>query len=480
MRRVLVSVAVFVAAAAVLVLEIVAGRIMAPYVGVSLQTFTGIIGTILAAIALGAWAGGHLADERDPQRLMGPVLIAGGVLAVVSPAFVYVVGPDLAGEGPVPIIVLAAVGFFLPAAVLSMVTPIAAKLSLDTLDETGSVVGSLSALGTAGALFGTFVTGFVLIAAMPSQPITWVVGIVLVTLGAVFSWSASSAPAFVGIAAVLVAITGSAALAAPCDYETAYSCAIVADRSDRPTTKALILDTFVNSVVDVEDPTYLSSRYTKVMDAVVQAQLPDGPRSVVYIGGGGFTLPRYYEATAGSLATVLEIDDSLAQIAIDDLGLVAGPWLSIVDGDARLGLLSLAAGQYDVAVGDAFSGRSVPWHLTTEEFLVDIRDRLVPEGLYVVNVIDHPPTDFARAQLATMTQVFDHVAVVAPAAYLEFERGGNFVLVGSSVPIDADGIERLVPEGEMVLVDGAARDWADGAVILTDDFAPTDQLLSRP
>ena len=66
-----------------------------------------------------------------------------------------------------------------------MATPIAAKLSLGSIEQTGAVVGSLSALGTAGALFGTFVTGFVLIAAMPSQPITWVVGVILVALGAV-------------------------------------------------------------------------------------------------------------------------------------------------------------------------------------------------------------------------------------------------------------------------------------------------------
>ena len=347
-------------------------------------------------------------------------------------------------------------------------------------EETGSVVGSLSALGTAGALFGTFVTGFVLIAAMPSQPITWAVGVVLVVLGGVFSWSSSTAAAIIGAAAVLVAITGSAAVAAPCDYETAYSCAIVADRTERPTTRALILDTFVNSVVDVADPTYLSSRYARVTDAVIRSQLPDGPENVVYIGGGGFTLPRYYDATAGSSATVLEIDDSLPDIAVTDLGLVPGPWLTVITGDARLTLRGLGEAQFDVAVGDAFSGRSVPWHLTTEEFLVDIRDRLTPDGVYVINVIDHPPSEFARAQLATMAEVFDHVAVVAPQSYLDLERGGNYVLVGSTVPIDGDAILERVTDGEVVLIDGSAIGWTGDAVILTDEFAPTDQLLSRP
>ena len=55
--------------AAVLVLEILAGRLLAPYVGVSLNTYTGIIGTVLAGIAIGAGLGGVAADRFDPRRL---------------------------------------------------------------------------------------------------------------------------------------------------------------------------------------------------------------------------------------------------------------------------------------------------------------------------------------------------------------------------------------------------------------------------
>ncbi len=479
MRGWLIGVVVFVASAAVLVLEIVAGRILAPYVGVSLQTFTGIIGTVLAAIALGAWAGGRYADRTVPERLLGPVLLGGGVLAIVSPALVYVIGPSVRGEDPITIVLLAAVGFFLPAAVLSSVTPIAAKISLSSVESTGSVVGQLSALGTAGALFGTFITGFVLVAAIPSQPITWVVGAVLIGLGVVVVTPMSRTMAVAGLAAGLVGVLATAAVAAPCDHETAYSCAIVSGRLDHPTAQALILDTFVNSVVDPQDPTYLALRYAKVTDAVVEATI-DGAFGAVYIGGGGYTLPRYYQATRGSNAVVLELDGSLPDIAVDELGLEPGPWLESVVGDARLGIRDLPSGSYEVVVGDAFSGRSVPWHLTTAEFVEDVADRMTTDGVYVINVIDHPPSRFVTSELVTMAEVFDHVAVIAPSDYLAFSRGGNYVLVGSHSPIDADAIAALVPTGEVVLVDGDAIAWASGGMILTDEFAPTDQLLSRP
>ncbi len=480
MSRWILLLAVFVASSAILVLEIVAGRILAPYVGVSLQTFTGIIGTILAAIAFGAWLGGRIADAYDPARLLGPALIAGGVLAVVSPALVYVIGPSAAGDRPATIVALAAIGFFLPAAVLSTVTPIAAKLTLHSLDATGSVVGQLSAVGTAGALVGTFVTGFVLIAAIPSRPITWVVGAVLVALGIALSLQWGRSMLLSSLVVFAIAVTGASAVAAPCEHETAYSCANVVDRSDGPTVKALILDTFVNSVVDLEDPTYLGSRYARAMDAVIRSRFPEGPSDVAYVGGGGFTLPRYYHATSGATATVLEIDGELEAIAVDELGLVEGPWLTVRVGDARLGVAELPERGFDAVVGDAFSGRSVPWHLTTTEFLGDVDDALTDRGVYVLNLIDHPPLRFAAAEVATISSVFDHVVVVAPADYLDGAAGGNFVVAGSRAPFDAAMISALVTDGEAVIVDAEVDAWASRGRILTDDFAPADQLLSRP
>ncbi len=480
MRSWFIGIVVFVAAASVLVLEIVAGRILAPYVGVSLQTFTGIIGTVLAAIALGAWAGGRLADSRDPRGLLGPVLIGGGLLAVLSPALVTVVGVGVSGEDPATIVILALVGFFAPAAVLSMVTPIAGKLLIDSLDTAGSVVGNLSAIGTAGALFGTFITGFFLIASIPSRPITWVVGAVLIVFGVLAVSEKSRQLVVPAIIAAIAVFAASAALAAPCDYETPYSCARIGTDPERPSGRVLVLDTFVNSYVDLEDPTYLSSRYALVTDAVVQTLAPDGPLDLAFIGGGGYTLPRMYQATRGGTSTVLELDPDLEEISIGELGLVEGSWLTTTIGDARLSIRDLPDGGFDVVVGDAFSGRSVPWHLTTVEFLTDVRDKLTPEGFYVMNTIDHPPTRFARAETATIAQVFPHVAVVAPEAYLHRERGGNFVLVGSMVPIDAAAIEALVPKGEIALVDDAAAEWFAGVDPLRDDFAPVDQLISRP
>lgn len=471
---------VFATSAAVLILEILAGRLLAPYLGVSLEVFTGIIGVILAGISVGAWLGGKAADRGDPRRLVGPLLAGGGVTALLAPVAVDLVGPA-AGPGPVSIVLLSALGFFLPAAVLSAVPPVVVKIRLDTLDRTGSVVGSYSAVGTAGAIFGTFVTGFVLIAAFPTRPIVLGVGLALALGGAALSagravWGRTT---ILGLA--LVAAGPLVALDGPCDYETVYHCAQVRVDPDRPSGRVLVLDRGRNSYVDLADPTHLEFRYLRVMADLMEAEMPPGPLTTVSIGGGGLTFPMYVAATRpGSDNVVLEIDGALVDIAREELGF-ADQAEVIVD-DARRSIETVAPGSVDLAVGDAFTGLTVPWHLTTVEFVTPVATRLAPGGVYTVNVIDGGRAEFARAETATLLEVFQHVAVLAPAGYFSGTGGGNYVLAASDDPLDVDAVEaRISGRGgvETVLTGSDLIAWIGGAGPLRDDYAPVDQMIIR-
>lgn len=478
---------VFFSSASVLVLEIMAGRLMAPFAGVTLESFTAIIGTVLAGIAVGSWLGGRAADAYPPERLVGPALVAGGLLALLSSPIIQWLGPPLRGGSPVNTVILAGVAFLLPALVLSAVTPVVIKLRLADLGETGTVVGRLSAFATAGAIAGTFVTGFVLVAAAPSQAVILVVAVLLLLMGA-YAWfkygRRSTRDSLLSI--VAIAVIGSAIVAVtptPCEVETAYFCARVEVDPERPSGRALWLDTLRHSYVDLEDPTYLEFRYARLV-ADVLAALPDGPLRNLYVGGGGFTFPAYISAVRpGSSHFVLELDPALVDLAERELGLVQSPDLVVVVGDARLGIHQAPLGSFDFVLGDAFGGPSVPWHLTTEEFLRDVADRLDDEGLYAMNLIDYPPYGFARAEAATIAAVFPHVLVMAPEPYLAGRDGGNFVLVGSKVPLDAAAVMANTAaraSSELTLGGEAAAAWIDGADVLRDDFAPVDQLMSRP
>ncbi|MCP4305382.1 MAG: spermidine synthase [bacterium] len=474
---------VFFTSAAVLVLEILASRMMAPYVGVTLETFTGIIGTVLAGIAVGAWLGGRLADRYPPQQVLPPTLIIGGVLALLTYPIVTTVGPSSGGD-PFDIVTLAVASFFAPAAVLSAVTPTVTKLRLQTLDETGAVVGRLSAIATAGAIFGTFVAGFVLVAAWPSRTITIVVGASLAIAGLAIAMRARLATTTLVIAAVAgsgLALGAATAAPSTCEYETAYYCINIDVDASRPSGRILWLDTLRHSYVDLDDPTWLEFRYAQIFGAVLDSQLPDGRASSLSIGGGGFTFPRYVATThPGGTNTVLELDSAVVDIASDDLGLDPDS-LDIHTGDARVTMRATEEGAYDVVIGDAFGGPAVPWHLTTREFAEEFSERLRPGGFYVLNLIDYPPLGFAKAETATLASVFSDVAVIAPATYLDGAHGGNFVLVASDSPLDITALQAELAERNssgIVLSGAGVASFAAGAEILTDDYAPVDQLIT--
>lgn len=257
---------VFFTSAAVLVLEILAGRLLAPYVGVSLETYTGIIGTVLAGISLGSWLGGRACDRVNPRALLGPLVAVGGVLALLAPVWITVFGAGLQGTGPIAIVVLAFVGFFAPAVVLSAVNPTVVKLQLDDLRETGTVVGRLAALGTAGAIVGTFLTGFLLVAALPSDTIVLGLGTALVLVGVALWWALrptnASGVAWIVVVAVFAAVL-TVARVEPCMYESAYFCAQVVADSRRPSGRLLLLDTVRHSYVDLAEPTHLEFSYAR-------------------------------------------------------------------------------------------------------------------------------------------------------------------------------------------------------------------------
>lgn len=479
MNPILARSLVFFTSAAVLVIEILAARLLAPYLGVSLEVFTGIIGVILAGISVGAWLGGRAADRGDPRRLPGRLLVSGGVTALASPLIIDGIGPGISTDAG-SIVFAATIAFFLPAALLSAVPPVIVKIQLDSLEVTGRVVGSYSAIGTAGAILGTFVTGFVLIAAFPTRPIVLVLGVVLAGAGLAV-WSTRAKWALASVAAVAVLSVGLLVFSGPCEFETAYHCAIVEPDVANPTGRTLLLDRVRNSYVDLADPTYLEFRYIKLMVDIIESETSSGGIDVVSIGGGGFTLPGYIEHTRPSSEnTVLEIDPKLVEIGYEELALTDE--IDVVVDDARISLRDIPDNSAEVVIGDAYSGASVPWHLTTVEFTEQIDRVLTPDGTYTINIIDYGDLDFIRAESATLLEVFANVALFAPPEYVAGEAGGNFVLVASQEPIDVTTIEDRIAErdGTEVGIDGNDLEAFIGeAPILTDDYAPVDQMLGR-
>ncbi|MFD6415929.1 fused MFS/spermidine synthase [Streptomyces sp. NPDC060194] len=480
------GVLVFGSSAAVLVVEIVALRLLAPYLGLTLETSTMVIGIALAAIAVGSWLGGKVADQVDPRKLIGPSLAVSGVVVAFTPLLLR-----STAEWVAPLLLIVAAGAILvPGALLSAVTPMVTKLRLTSLAETGTVVGRLSGVGTVGAIVGTVLTGFVLISRLPVSGILIGLGALLVLGGALFEWRTRGPRASTAALALAVVAGGLATTVAPggCDAETKYHCARVVADPVREGGRTLVLDGLRHSYVDVDDPTHLEFAYVRGIAAVVDTAFPpEEPLEAYHLGGGGLTFPRYLaSARPGTRSLVSEIDGGVVAIDRERLGLRTGAGIDVRVEDGRLGVERLDDGSRDLVVGDAFGGVSVPWHLTTVEALEEVRRVLDEDGLYVANLIDHGPLGFARAEAATLQRVFPHVAVLGdpedvglvPGAEPE---GGNLVVVASRRMVDAEAVQEALDArqtGWRIATGGDVTRWVDGAQVLTDDHAPIDQLLT--
>lgn len=250
---------------------------------------------------------------------------------------------------------------------------------------------------------------------------------------------------------------------------------LVPDR-DRAAGWTLLVDGAPQSHVDLDDPSYLSFEYQRRIGHVIDlAAEPGRPVQAVHLGGGAFTLARYVAATRPrSTQQVVERDGALVQLVRGTLPLDPGQRIRVRTADARDALAKLPDDWADVLVADVFSGARTPGHLTSTEFLGEVRRVLRSTGTYVANVADGPPLAHLRGQIATVAAVFPEVALVADPAVLRGKRFGNAVLVASAGPLPLAELTRRAagdPHPGRVEHGKALRDFTGGAVPVTDASA---------
>jgi MFS family permease len=470
---------VFVSNACIMVLELVAGRIIAPFVGVSLYTWTSVIGVVLAGISLGNYLGGWLADRRASLRLLGAIFLLGGVasLAILAAEKIGYKLPDW--PVVVQILLMTVALFFLPSMILGGISPVVAKLAVRDLSRTGVTLGRIYAAGTVGSIVGTFATGFVLISMFGTHTIVWGVALILGALGAILivgGGKSGADPAAVITALLLVLAAGAfvanrGVLASICVRETNYFCIRIQESEQQgETMQVLILDRLVHSYSSLTNPKKLIYTYEQLF-----AELTD------------YTFPRYMEATyPGSTLHVIEIDPGVTEIAYERLGLPRESSVVTYNEDARLFMTRRPTRTFDIVFGDAFNDFSVPYHLTTKEFNDAVYKWLTPGGLYLVNLIDGYRHDFVRSYAHTLQQTFRHVYVAPCSQNWQYDSRMTYVVVATDTPLDMDKLATVYTSfGRAQLADYLLDDRAYAGllaearpVLITDDFAPVDQMLA--
>ncbi|MBU1124449.1 MAG: fused MFS/spermidine synthase [Candidatus Omnitrophica bacterium] len=505
---------VFIASFCIMVIELIAGRILARYLGASLYTWTSVIGIVLLGIAVGNYFGGYLADRFNPKKIISLFCILGAVSCILVPVL-----NKFAGEfylfwllpWPARITLHIVLVFLLPSAALGVILPAITKFALDYGLLPGRTVGDIYAWSAVGSIAGTFIAGFLLIPNLKTSVILYSVSFILIGVGAAYSarigMSFYLTVAFFVLFAALsfgpqkctLGFAQQLGLREPLDplvlyqKESAYSYIHIRSMQDHPNVRRLMLNQLLHSIVDTNAPADIQAPfqypYLKLYAAVTRHLGGESMRTLV-IGGGGYVFPRYIQENwPESSIDVVEIDPEVTRAAVEVLGLSKDSSMRIHHMDAcnfvddtlrRKKEQAKEFPLYDFIYCDAISGFAVPYQLTTSEFNEKIKGLLTPKGVYMVTIIDTLRSGrFLGAMVNTLEESFAKVKVFRAETLIDSDYARNtFTILCSKNPIDFEnmGIEEtgnfLMQKEELAFI----RERV-GAMVLSDDYAPVDSLL---
>lgn len=485
------DIAVFVCGAVVMIFELVGSRLLAPYLGSSLITWTSLIGVILASLSFGYWSGGILADRESSERRLAMIIFMAGVLIlIVLPMNKSLLASLSLVTWPLQIkAVLASMALFTPASVaLGMVSPYAVKLRLANLSSAGQSVGSLYALSTLGSLAGTFGAGFWLVPWLGTLKIIAMLAIILIIL-ALWLYLADNfnkklIPKFFVFALALFGLSywfthPLANLIV--DQDTAYSRVWIYDSlwgEAQDSVRIMRLDSSYSSAMflDKDDLVFDYTKYYRLA-----GYFNPGLNKALMIGGAAYSYPKdFLSKYPRAELTVAEIDPAVTKLAKQYFKLPDDPRLIIQHVDGRV-WLNETKDKYDAIFVDAFSSSlAIPWQLTTKEVARQEYEALNDEGLVIINVVSAitgPKGRLSQSMYATYKEIFPQVYLFPVGTSDQTDAIQNVMLVALKAkikpnfePIDSPFKEAL------------SHLWTKpiaSAPVLTDDWAPVDYFVSQ-
>lgn len=427
---------VFFSGACGMILELVGSRVLAPYFGNSLYVWTSLIGLILGSLSLGYFVGGRLADQGKGEKVLGGILLITSVtvgLTAFGKEWLLLNISSLLGDVFFVALLVSTIVLFVPASFfLGVITPIAVKSKIKNVKDSGRVVGRLYAISTVGSIVGTYFAGFWMIPQLGNLLVMYVVSFMLAILS-IFTLSAGGK--FLGLwllglsMLIIKGQLGDWSLVA--DMDSMYSRIQIEDyvTGEGRMMRSLSTDNGGwESAIYLDNPDELVFDYNKAYRFFYE--VPQESPDILVIGGVAYTFPRdlktkYPQANID----VVEIDPKMTESAQRYFGLSTNPGFDIIHEDARV-FLKKSTKKYDAIFIDAFLGVTPPFHLTTKEFMSDIKRSLKSDGLVLLNLISSvvgERSGMLAWQYNTLKSVFANVDVYFLGKYFG-ETGNNLVL----------------------------------------------------
>ena len=478
---------VFVCGALVMIYEIIGSRLLSPYIGASTYVWTSLIGVILGALSLGYWLGGKLADRKPDIKILAFVIfLAGGMVSATILLNDLIL--SLIAESSIRLEIKSLLGallLFAPASVLlGFVTPYSVKLKMNSLDDSGKIVGRLYALSTVGSIFGTFLAGFFLIPFVGSQKTLYLIGATLIGLSILLVPFALTRTNLMILFVFAVALNELKAYYLYKtndlrDFDTEYSRVQVFQTIEPKTgrkIRALATDPyFIQSGVflDSDDIVFDYAKFYHLL----RHFKPDF-KEVLMIGGAGYSFPKnYLTKYPEAKMDVVEIDPQMTEIAKSFFRLEENARLSVTHEDGRIFLNKTGAKKYDAILMDAFGSLfSVPFQLTTVEAVRQANRVLKDDGIIIFNLgaaIEGDGSRFLQAEFETYREVFPRVYLFKVNSDYTDKQLQNLIIVACKEKNSAS-LTSVDEEISLLLNHLYRKEFPIKERILTDDLAPVE------
>lgn len=471
---------------AVMILELLGTRIIAPFYGVSLFVWTALISVTMIALALGYYLGGFLTDRYQAIRLPHVILLASVTTALIP----FISGPVLQATNPLGIrggaFASALLLFTLPLTSLAMVGPFVIKLATRDLQGVGRAVGSVYAISTMGSVIGTLLLAFYLLPQFGTRAIVFCLSVLLLGLAMVLtlvekrSLTTGHSTLPLLIAAVVTCTLTANGYAKPKqavkdftvlhEEESIYGWVRVVD-DERKGFRLLLSDSSVLSAVEKTHGHSLLG-YQFVLGLVPPLFRPEAKQALL-IGLGGGHVAR--DLKAKGLATdTIEIDPAVADAAKNYFNFT--PTGEFLVGDARYEIKKLHK-QYDFIVHDCFTGGSEPTHMLTVEMLTELKGMLTEPGILALNYVGYTKGEGANA----VTSVYKTLASLLPNIRVFITEKGeftDFIFLASQQALNLDANPNQERAVQWLKDHEYAMTDTDG-IIITDDYNPMESMQVR-
>lgn len=493
-------------------LEMTGSRVLAIHFGSSIYVWGAIIGIFLAALSIGYYSGGKLADRKPTFYPLTALLVVAGIWLILIPLYAHPVCRIVlrfnTGERTGPLLATLIL-FGGPSVLLGMVSPYAVRLAAQSVERIGNVSGSLYAISTFGSIAGTLLTAFWLVPALGVRVLLQMLGVTLLLLPMiVLAWSRTMARMAIGYVPVAILIvwinSGTVApeqaLRTVYEGDSPYHFIKVVDDTQR-NTRFIQFNNYIEGAIDLNPPHETRVSYTNAFH-LARIFKPELKNILIIGGGGGIGARKFVADDNGVVVDLVEIDQKVVDLGRQYFYLEPSERLRVHVEDGR-NFVRRSTTKYDLVVLDAFTiGGQIPFHLTTREFFEEIEQVLAPGGVVLANIngtMRGRRSRIMRSEYKTVSTIFDNVYLFPhlheserrAGSQLDLDRPRSIIMiaVNGAASWTKDSIHALAAQLERSGVVRTptfiqdARQFYDSRVptddvpLLTDDYAPVDTMV---